>query len=198
MVYILLAPDPVRAKSFCDRERYVLVARLRTNNSGVRNTRWKKEQVVELFSDLKFWLAFWMACLAMVCNGAVSTFMPLVISGFGFSALNSLLLSMPAGAYAGTLCLLFSFCAMRFDHVRTWLIAVAQSLSTLAAVLLWQLPTSARGGLLFAIYILPSAGAGYSVLMGLQIANTAGYTKRALASSGIYVGYCKLQLSLKT
>lgn len=26
--------------------------------------------------------------------------------------------------------------------------------------------------------------------MGLQIANTAGYTKRALASSGIYIGYC--------
>jgi hypothetical protein len=27
-------------------------------------------------------------------------------------------------------------------------------------------------------------------LMGLQIANTAGYTKRAVTSSGIFVGYC--------
>lgn len=41
------------------------------------------------------------------------------------------------------------------------------------------------------MYLLPSAAAGYCVLMGLQIANTAGYTKRALASSGIFVGYCK-------
>lgn len=127
-----------------------------------------------------------------VCNGALSTFMPLVIAGFGFSSLNALLLTMPAGAYCGTVVLLAAYLAMKFEHIRTWIIALAQALSTGAAVLLWQLPTSERGWLLFAMYLLPSAAAGYCVLMGLQIANTAGYTKRALASSGIFVGYCKL------
>lgn len=118
--------------------------------------------------------------------------MPLVIAGFGFSSLNALLLTMPAGAYCGTVVLLAAYLAMKFEHIRTWIIALAQALSTGAAVLLWQLPTSERGWLLFAMYLLPSAAAGYCVLMGLQIANTAGYTKRALASSGIFVGYCKL------
>lgn len=99
---------------------------------------------------------------------------------------------MPAGAYCGTVVLLAAYLAMKFEHIRTWIIALAQALSTGAAVLLWQLPTSERGWLLFAMYLLPSAAAGYCVLMGLQIANTAGYTKRALASSGIFVGYCKL------
>lgn len=28
------------------------------------------------------------------------------------------------------------------------------------------------------------------MLMGLQVANIAGYTKRSIASSGFYVGYC--------
>lgn len=98
---------------------------------------------------------------------------------------------MPAGAYCGTVVLLAAYLAMKFEHIRTWIIALAQALSTGAAVLLWQLPTSERGWLLFAMYLLPSAAAGYCVLMGLQIANTAGYTKRALASSGIFVGYCK-------
>lgn len=185
---------------------------------------------MELLTDLKFWLAFWMGCLAMVmccpleflppffpldiyfpamaffsfsnpsssptkvCNGALSTFMPLVIAGFGFSSLNALLLTMPAGAYCGTVVLLAAYLAMKFEHIRTWIIALAQALSTGAAVLLWQLPTSERGWLLFAMYLLPSAAAGYCVLMGLQIANTAGYTKRALASSGIFVGYCKFFL----
>ncbi|EMF11753.1 allantoate permease [Sphaerulina musiva SO2202] len=189
-IYFFLVPDPVRVKSFSYRAKYILVARLRTNNSGVRNTKWKKDQVMELLTDLKFWLAFWMGCLAMVCNGALSTFMPLVIAGFGFSSLNALLLTMPAGAYCGTVVLLAAYLAMKFEHIRTWIIALAQALSTGAAVLLWQLPTSERGWLLFAMYLLPSAAAGYCVLMGLQIANTAGYTKRALASSGIFVGYC--------
>lgn len=120
--------------------------------------------------------------------------MPLVIAGFGFSSLNALLLTMPAGAYCGTVVLLAAYLAMKFEHIRTWIIALAQALSTGAAVLLWQLPTSERGWLLFAMYLLPSAAAGYCVLMGLQIANTAGYTKRALASSGIFVGYCKFFL----
>ncbi|PPJ51104.1 hypothetical protein CBER1_07891 [Cercospora berteroae] len=188
--WFVLQPDPIRATFFCDRERYILIARMRTNNSGIRNQSWKKDQVIELLCDLKFWLVFFMAAFGMVNNGAVSTFMPVVISGWGYSSLTSLLLIMPAAAYAGTLIVLSTYCAMKFDHVRTWLIVAAQCMTTLSAILLWQLPRDAQGGLLFALYILPSTSATYAILMGLQIANTAGYTKRALASSGIYIGYC--------
>lgn len=74
--------------------------------------------------------------------------------------------------------------------MRSCMIFVAQMLTVLSAVLLWTLPLSAQGGLLFACIILPSIGGGYAVLMGLQIANIAGYTKRSVASSGLYIGYC--------
>lgn len=99
---------------------------------------------------------------------------------------------MPVGAYAGSMMLILTFCAMKFAdrNIRTYLIFFAQTMTTLAAALLYGLPSTALGGLLFAAYILPTVGAGYSVLMGLQIANTAGYTKRSLASSGLFVGYC--------
>ena len=60
----------------------------------------------------------------------------------------------------------------------------------MAALLLWLLPRDSTGGLLFGAYTLATFGGGYAVLMGMQIANTAGYTKRSLASSGIFVGYC--------
>lgn len=60
-------------------------------------------------------------------------------------------------------------------------------LTTLAALLLWLLPRSASGGLLFGIIILPSTGA--AILMGLLVANTAGYTKRSAASSGLFIDY---------
>lgn len=68
--------------------------------------------------------------------------------------------------------------------------AVAHLITVLAAVLLWALPRHAIGGLMFGIVILPCFAAGYVVMLGLQIANTAGYTKRSLASSGIFVAYC--------
>ncbi|KAF5017614.1 hypothetical protein F66182_10440 [Fusarium sp. NRRL 66182] len=178
ILVFVLPPDPVRAKGFSERERYILVARLKTNNSGVRNTHLKVGQIWELLLDVKFWTIFAIAFLSMIANGPISTFAPIIINGFGFSTLNSLLLLMPTGAYAGTLQLLMPYLAYRFKNVRTYLIFVAQMGTVLASLLLWLLPQSATGALLFAVYILPSVGGGYAVLMGLQIANTAGYTKR--------------------
>lgn len=66
---MLLPPDPIRARGYNERERYILVARLRTNNSGVRNTHFKRAQAVELLCDIKFWLVFLIALLSMIANG---------------------------------------------------------------------------------------------------------------------------------
>lgn len=189
-LWFVLPPDPVRAKGFDERQRYIMVARLRTNNSGVRNTHYKPRQVLELAGDLKFWVIFSIAFLCMIANGPISSFVPIIISSFRFSTLHSLLLVIPAGFYAGSLMLTTCHIAYKYKNMRTWLVFGCQLGTALAALLLWLLPRQNRGALLFACYILPSVGGGYAVLMGLQLANTAGYTKRSIASSGLYVGYC--------
>jgi hypothetical protein len=99
IVLFFMPPDPIRAKGFNERERYIAVARMRVNNAGVRNTHFKKAQVFELIRDLKFWMVFSEAFLIMIANGPVSTFIPIFIASFGFSGLNSLLLTMPAGKW---------------------------------------------------------------------------------------------------
>lgn len=190
VIYFLLPPDPIRARGFDERERYIAVARMRVNNSGVRNTHFKVEQLWETLLDTKFWLIFATAFLMMIANGPVSSFIPIIISDFGFTPLNSLLLTMPAGVVIGTIEIMAPYLAYRKPGIRTWLVAVCQLGTIIGSILLWQLPRSQKGGLLFACYILASFGGGYAVLMGLQIANTAGYTKRSVTSSGIFVGYC--------
>jgi MFS family permease len=190
LLLFVLPPDPIRARGFNERERYILVARLRTNNSGVRNTHYKMDQVLELATDIKFWLLFSISLLGMIANGPISAFIPIIIRGFGFSQLNSLLLLCPAGAYSGTMVIIGSYISFKFKNVRTYVMFVAQMGVVLACVLLWKLPLSAKGGLLFGTTILPSLGMGYAVIMGLQVANCSGYTKRSIASSGIYIGYC--------
>lgn len=127
----------------------------------------------------------------MIANAPLSTFSTIIVSKhMGFSGVNALLLTIPVGAFGGCFMVLVSFCAMKFRNIRTYLYFGAQMLTVFAALLLWNLPTSAVGGLLFALYIMPGVGGGYAVLMGLHLANTAGYTKRSLASSGIFIGYC--------
>ncbi|KAJ5116537.1 hypothetical protein N7456_000885 [Penicillium angulare] len=190
VLVFLLPADPVSARGFNERQRYIAVARLRINNSGVRNTHYKKGQVAELLYDIKFWLIFLIAFLSMIANGPISTFIPTIIASFGFSTLNSLLLVMPQGFLGGSYMLIAPYIAYRFSEngIRSWIVFTAQMITTLAAILLVTLPIDATGGLLFACYILPAIGGGYGVLMGLQIANIAGYTKRAIASSGLYLG----------
>ncbi|KAL5002222.1 major facilitator superfamily domain-containing protein [Aspergillus recurvatus] len=188
----VLPPDPVSARGFTERERYISVARLRTNNSGVRNTHFKLGQVTELLLDLKFWLVFFAAVLAMIANAPISTFTPIIINSFGFSTLESLLLVIPSGFYAGTMMLILPYLSYKFSNkgIRSWLVIACQLVTMAASLLLLRLPLHETGGLLFACYIMPTMGAGYAVLMGLQIANIAGYTKRSLSSSGLYIGYC--------
>lgn len=192
VVLVFLPPDPIRAKGFSERERCIALARLRSNNTGVRNTHFKTTQLWELLQDVRFWLMFTMSFLMMITNGPVSTFTPILVKSFGFNVLNSLLLTMPLGAVIGTLEWVLPYLAYRFNdnNIRCYLIVLAQMGTILAALLLWLLPLSATGGLLYGVYTLASTGAGYAVMMGLQIANTAGYTKRSLASSGMFVGYC--------
>jgi MFS family permease len=190
VILFFMPPDPIRARGFSDRERYIAVARMRANNSGVRNKHFKFDQVLESLRDIKFWLIFSIAFLMMIANGPVSSFIPIIISSFGFSRLNSLLLTMPAGVVIGTIELAVPYLAYKVKGIRTWLILMCQFGTIAASILLWRLPRGDKGGLLFACYILASFGGGYAVLMGLQIANTAGYTKRSVTSSGIFVGYC--------
>ncbi|KAF3016764.1 hypothetical protein E8E14_006399 [Neopestalotiopsis sp. 37M] len=150
VILFLLPPDPTRAKRLSERERYIAVARMRTNNSGVRNTHFKKEQLAELLADIKFWLAFAMAFLLLVVNGPISTFTPIIISDLGFSGLESLLLVMPAGAVIGTIELMIPFVAMKFANLRCylaneaphyttgWIVTVATTASAIALSLVYR------------------------------------------------------------
>lgn len=190
VILFFLPADPIRAKGFSEREHYIAVARLRENNSGVRNTHFKLGQAIELSLDVKFWLLLSTAFVMLLVNSPVTTFIPIIINQLGFTGFTSLLLIMPAGVIIGTVQLVAPYCAMKLKNARVWIIVVTCAMSLLGSILLWQLPISQTGGRLFAVYILAFYGGGYAVLMGLTIANCAGYTKRSLSSSGIFIGYC--------
>ncbi|KAK5101135.1 hypothetical protein LTS08_004741 [Lithohypha guttulata] len=191
VILFYMPPDPIRMRGLSDRERYIAVARMRVNNAGVRNTHFKWKQAVEVLYDIRFWIVFAIAFLMMIANGPVSSFIPIIINDFGFSTLNSLLLVMPAGAIIGTVELLAPYLAYKFPGIRTYLVFACQLGTITASVLLWQLPRNgSTGAKLFACYILATFGGGYAVLMGVQTANTAGYTKKSVTASGIFLGYC--------
>ena len=159
-------PDPVRIKGFDDRERYITLARLQTNNAGVRNTHFKRAQVVELMLDIKFWILFAMGFLNQIPNGPGSTFLPIIINGFGFSTFNSLLLYMPYGFLAGIGCFGLPYLASKFPNKRCFIIISGYLTTIIASALLWKLPRHGRGPLLFSCYLFPFWGGSFAVILG--------------------------------
>lgn len=190
VIFFCLPADPIRAKGFTTRERYIAVARMQENNSGVRNIHWKGTQVTESLLDVRFWLHFFIALLLEIANGAYSTFTPIIVQGFGFNALNSLLLTIPAGFVVGSIELGAAYAAYKFKNRRCLIMLCCQVPTVVSAILQWQLPRSNKGGLLFAAYILASFGGTYCVLLGVVMANSAGYTKRTVNAAGVFIGYC--------
>ena len=192
LVLLFLRSDPVSAKGLTERERCIAVARLQSNNAGVRNTHIKWVQIREAAVDVRFWLVFAVSYLSMMTNGPASTFVPLIINGMGYNRLHSLLLLMPLGFSAGTLPLLSAYLSSKFAHRkwRTWVASIAGIPTVVAAVMCWRLPASATGARLFAIYLLGGFTSTYAVMIGLQTSNVAGYTKKSVTAAGFFLGYC--------
>ncbi len=51
VILFFMPPDPIRVRGFTERQRYIAVARLRSNNAGVRNTHFKLNQALEVLTD---------------------------------------------------------------------------------------------------------------------------------------------------
>ncbi|KIW19436.1 hypothetical protein PV08_00008 [Exophiala spinifera] len=191
-IFFFMEPDPVHAKRLSEREKFIAVSRLRSNNTGVKNTHFKSWQVRELLCGAQFWLLFFIALLMNTASSVSTVFLPILIRAMGFTSLNALLLTIPIGV-VGTITTLgltatLGFLASR--NLRLRALTVCAIFMLLAVLLVWQLPLSDRGGRLFALYWINWFPAAYSILMNVAMINTAGYTKRTLTSAGMFVGYC--------
>ena len=79
------------------KEKIMAVERLHVNQTGVKNTKFKRYQVIEALIDPKTWFLFLFGVSTQVVNGAVSNFGTLIIQGFGYSSLKTSLLQIPYG-----------------------------------------------------------------------------------------------------
>lgn len=70
---------------------------VRSNQTGVQNRRFKKEQMFEAFMNPQMWCYWLIAICTTVPTSGLRVFANVVISGFHFSVLQTQLLSMSLG-----------------------------------------------------------------------------------------------------
>lgn len=193
---IFLPDNPVKAKFVTERQKAIVIDRLREDQTGVENKNFKKEQLVEALLDPKTWLMFFFQVVISIPNGGLTNFSPLVIQGLGFTAQRSTLLMMPTGiiqTLSSYLCNGGVFlCAKYFPRkqCRTAWVLFGIIVGLISSVFLYTLPLTDYNSRLAALYMSYFYLGPYIVSLGINTANTAGHTKKVTVNALIFIAYC--------
>jgi MFS family permease len=93
-------PDsPMRAKCFTEEDKKLMVERVRSNQTGMQNKEFRREQVIEAFKDPQMYCYMLIAICTTLPTSGLGAFANIIIKGFNFTVLQTQLLAMVLGAY---------------------------------------------------------------------------------------------------
>ncbi|KAJ3940519.1 uncharacterized protein N0V96_009523 [Colletotrichum fioriniae] len=166
IIAIFLPDNPITSNKLTNREKKIVVERLRENQTGVENKTLKLYQVREAFTDYKLYFFFMIALLQAIVNGGTSNFGTLIIKGFKFSMSGAFgLRFVPNDQQVGRLiCYYVSFGSCKLPDMHR----------------------SDKPQL----QLTGSINASFVLLLSLQTANIAGHTKKVVTSACLFLGYC--------
>ncbi|KAJ5145830.1 Major facilitator superfamily domain general substrate transporter [Penicillium bovifimosum] len=190
VMFIFLPDSPVTARGLSKRQRRMAVERLRENQTGVENKHLKPYQILEALMDYKLYMFFILGIVANVPNGGISNFGTIIIQGFGFSTLVTTLMQIPYGALIALSILACVFLNDRFENRRCVFILIFLIPNLAGSFGLRFVPVQHSVGRLICYYLTGPYNAAFVLILSMQIANTAGHTKKVVTNAVLFLGYC--------
>jgi hypothetical protein len=89
----------MRAKCFTEEDKRLMIERVRSNQTGMQNRVFRREQVVEALTDPQTWCYCGIAICTTLPTSGLGAFFNLVIKSFNFTTLQTQLLAMVLGFY---------------------------------------------------------------------------------------------------
>ncbi|KAG8533541.1 uncharacterized protein KY384_001281 [Bacidia gigantensis] len=193
LVAVLLPDSPVKARRFSDAEKVAALLRVKGNQSGTQNARVKKDQVMESFKDVRVWLVMLATMLSSIPNGGISNFNNILLTTFGYSSQQALILNTPSGAVGAVCVLLVGWLSDRWGD-RSVVMMVAILPTILGAALMIGLDPGGvpknKAGLLAASFLTGTFGAAFMLLLAWNASNIAGHSKKVTANALTLVAFC--------
>ncbi|RMY61465.1 hypothetical protein D0863_11255, partial [Hortaea werneckii] len=172
-----LPDSPMRAKCFSEDDKRKMIERVRSNETGLQNKTFRPEQVKEALLDIQTWCyCFIQICTTLPTSG-LGAFANIIISGFGFTVLQTQLLAMVLGAFIIVI-LLSSTWLVKKTQQNLWVMLGFVVPSFVGTIVLMTVhndgQTSTEAGLLISYYIVLSFWAAQTLGMSLLSRNIAG------------------------
>ncbi|KAK6457364.1 allantoate permease [Scheffersomyces xylosifermentans] len=191
LMWFYLPDSPINARFLSTKEKcYVMDRIIKQSNGGVETNEWNWSQVREAFLDVKSYIIFAFNICINIPNGGLSTYSAIIINNLGFNAMKSSLMGIPTGVIATLATIFFTYLCLKFNNRRCLIAIISLIIPVIGAAILYSVDQTSVGPQLVGLYFLYFYFAPYVVLMSLAQANTAGNTKKTVAYSINYLGYC--------
>lgn len=190
LVFLRYMPDNQLNVRFLDPEDCVLaVQRIRQNQQGIGNRRFKASQFREALADPLTWAFAFFGCAGNIPNGGITNFFSQIIKDSGYTASQSLLYSAPGGAVQAISLIASGVLSARLQQ-RVYVSCVGLAIGLLGAILLAVLPVSNSAGRLAAFYLTQASPTAFVALLSFISTNVAGTTKKTTVAAIYMIAYC--------
>ncbi|ORY54937.1 MFS general substrate transporter [Pseudomassariella vexata] len=192
---LLLLGTPSEVKWLSPEEKKMANTRIRSNNTGHDRTgtkTWNWKHVRECFIDPCFWFAGLNAFLSSVPNGGLTTFGSIIMTNFGFTNLQVILLDIPRSTFSVLWFIFIGIITSRIKNLRMFFMMFSVIPPFVGFLVMAFLPNTEEnkwtkwGGYFMTVPFVIAPFMAWTLIPS----NVPGRTKRTLTSSFTFVGYC--------
>ncbi|CDH51828.1 mfs allantoate transporter [Lichtheimia corymbifera JMRC:FSU:9682] len=186
-LFFFFLPDRPKSRWFrLTAEEEKIVEERTLDNAVVQNKKIKMSHVYEALREPRLYCYFFLSLLLNLQNGALTLFSSQITTSMGFSALNTVLLSIPHAFATIILLANVMFLSKRYNDI-CYVGMLSTSIVMIGAILLAAIPPSP--GQLAGIY-LGTSSPSYTMLQTSISSNVSGYTKKIFYTSCNLLAYC--------
>lgn len=188
VVFFFHIPDtPAKAWFLNDKEKKMVVLRIKDNQQGFGNKHFKKYQLKEALTDVQTWIFFFSAIAGDIPNGSLTNFGSILLkSDFGYNVEDSLLMNTPGGAVEFVGCI---FLALFNKYLPRLVIAEISMIICLMGSCLLSFCTN-KSAKLTGYYLFDLSPVYMICSLSCFESNTAGHTKKITCSALYLISYC--------
>ncbi|KKK14657.1 hypothetical protein P175DRAFT_0484744 [Aspergillus ochraceoroseus IBT 24754] len=184
-------PDsPIGAWFLSKEDQVKAIERVQDNLTGIKNHHFKRYQLVEAFLDPKTWLLALFQFTQNVPNGGVGSFASIVVEGFGFTTLDTLLVQMIGTGFQVVFVLMTAYGSTYLKNTRTWWMTFNTIIALIGTVMIRQIDAAHIWARFMGYCLIIAFSANFPMTMAMITSNTAGFTKKSTATAIVFVAYC--------
>ncbi|KAJ7679489.1 major facilitator superfamily domain-containing protein [Mycena polygramma] len=190
-VILFFLPDsPASARFLSPNMRVLAVQRVSANQLGIKNKKFKREQVMVAVKDVKIWILFASVFAAAIPNGVVSNFSSVIIKDMGFSTTKTTVLKSVGDITQIVALVIGGIITLNFENTRLIATTCANIICVVAAACMAYLPRHLVWQRLVSFWLVNCQSVGFAVSLVMVSSNMGGYTHRTIASAVIFTAYC--------